>query len=79
MAKNIEVAAHVNRYKDTDLQDVVKLIEGLTELVDGRRLDEIKACENRLALLKNGEIPKEVKPEKPTRVTRGGKKVSEEA
>jgi hypothetical protein len=78
MSKNINIAAHVKRYEQTELSDIVKLIKGLTELVESRKADTITQMEEQLALLKKGEIP--VQPVAPERVktTRGSKKVKSE-
>lgn len=77
MAKNIDVAAHVKRYAQTELNDVVALIAELTKLVDERRAEVIASYKQKLAILESGEIPAEEAPaEKPKR-TRGGKKVAE--
>lgn len=78
MSKNINVAAHVKRYEQTELQDIVSLIAGLTNLVDARKEETIAMYKQKLAILEAGDIPEETKPEKPKR-TRGGKKVASEA
>ena len=78
MSKNINVATHVKRYEQTELQDVVALIAGLTQLVDARKEETIAMYKQKLAILEAGDIPEEIKPEKPKR-TRGGKKVAHEA
>lgn len=74
MSKNISVEAHVKRYLTTDLADVVKLIDGLTTLVDTRREETILEKEKELALLKSGGIPEATKPERAAKTTRGSKK-----
>lgn len=76
MSKNINVQAHVKRYEQTELQDVVALIAELTKLVEARKEEVIKDYKEKLAILESGEIPQEVIPERPKR-TRGGKKVAE--
>lgn len=77
MSKNISVEAHVKRYEQTELQDVVMLISGLMQLVERRKEQTIADYEQKLAQLKKGEIPEAIIPEKPVR-TRGGKKKVEE-
>lgn len=76
MAHNINVEAHVNRYTNTDLADVVRLIASLSKLVEERKTATITEMEQRLALLKNGEIPTEPAKTVAPR-TRGGKKIKE--
>lgn len=76
MSKNINVAAHIKRYEQTELNDVVALIAELTKLVEQRRAEVIASYKQKLAILESGEIPAEVPAEKPKR-TRGGKKVAE--
>lgn len=77
MSKNINVDAHINRYNETELSDVVKLISGLQELVRTRSAEAITELETKLALLKSGEVPVEaakiVAPR--TKKTRGGKEI----
>jgi hypothetical protein len=77
MSKNINVEGHVKRYEDTELQEVVALIAGLTKLVESRKEETIANLKQKLAILEAGEIPEEPKSEKPKR-TRGGKKVATE-
>lgn len=76
MAHNINVEAHVKRYVNTDLSDVVKLIAGLTNLIESRKSATIAEYEERLALLKQGHIPEEPAKIVPPRKTRGGKKIA---
>jgi hypothetical protein len=80
MSKNINVEAHVNRYVDTELSEVVKLINGLASLVEKRRSSVIIEMEEKLALLRKGEVPEEAPKPTPTpraRRTRGGKPVAD--
>lgn len=57
MATRINVQGHVDRYKETDLGDLRKLIKGLTELADEITKNEIDRMEAAVQLLKNGELP----------------------
>lgn len=76
MAHNINVEAHLKRYANTELADVVKLIAGLTNLVEERKGNTINKLKEQLALLEQGQIPEEPAKVVPAR-TRGGKKVKQ--
>lgn len=78
MSHNINVEAHLKRYTNTDLADVVKLIAGLTNLVENRKTATIQEMEERLALLKQGQIPEEPAKVVPPRAKRGEKKIKQE-
>lgn len=72
MSKNINIEAHVKRYLNTELSDVVKLTEALNALVASRRETAIAEKEKELELLKSGGIPESPKPAEPK--TRGARK-----
>lgn len=75
MSKNINVQAHVKRYQNTELSDVVRLIVSLQDLVESRRGEKVAQLKEQLAILEKGEIPEEQKSEEITpRTTRGGRK-----
>lgn len=77
MAQNINIDAHVKRYENTELSDIVKLIAGLTNLIEGRKNSEIDKLKQQLAMLEQGQIPEEPAKVTPKR-TRGGKKIQTE-
>lgn len=74
MSKNINIAAHVKRYEQTELSDIVKLIKALTELIESRKAATIAQMREDLALLEKGEIPAEPAKAEGTKTTRGSKK-----
>lgn len=77
MSKVINVADHVKRYEDTDLNLVNAFIDGLQEMKERRTKEEIERHEAALEKLRNGEIPPaELKPVTRTR-KRKTKEVSE--
>lgn len=77
MAKKIDVAGHIKRYEDTDLTFIAALIEGLTNLVEQRKQQQIEFHKQQLEILETGKIPEPViEPEKPKR-TRGGKAIAQ--
>lgn len=78
MSKNINIAAHVKRYEQTELSDVVKLIKALTELIESRKAATIAQMKEDLALLEKGEIPAEPAKPEGTKTTRGAKKPKQE-
>jgi hypothetical protein len=77
MAHNINVEAHLKRYTSTDLADIVRLIAGLTNLVEERKSSTINKLKEQLELLEQGQIPVEPAKSVPPR-TRGGKKIKQE-
>lgn len=78
MSKNIDVAAHVRRYEQTELTDVLKLVSALNELIELRKAQAIADLEEKLKLFKSGEVPAaEPKAEAAPKRTRGGKKLPE--
>jgi len=81
MPKNINIKAHVDRYQDTEVADIVKLIEGLTDLLENQKVRNIEKLRKQLAALENGEIPQEepVAEASTPKRTRGGKKVTQQA
>lgn len=75
MSKNINVEAHVKRYDQTELSDVVQLIDALQKLVESRKGEKVLKLKEQLAILERGEIPPPIpKPERSSRTTRGGKR-----
>ena len=77
MSKNINVEAHVNRYRVTELSDVVSLVNALQQLIEKRKGEAIAEYESKLAALRNGEVPLVEKAPKPVKKTRGGKPIAE--
>lgn len=74
MSKVINVADHVKRYEDTDLNLVNDFIDGLQEMKERRTKEEIERYEAALEKLRNGEIP----PAEPKPVTRTRKRKTKE-
>lgn len=75
MSKNINVEAHTKRYEQTDLGDIINLIDSLQKLIERKREEHIAKMKETIALLESGAIPPpEPKAERTPRTTRGGKK-----